>query len=318
MKRWLALPVAVIGVALMLLPGTANAACKPAAYHPPIRSGLPWASGVYVDSWTQSDTTAFGAWRGHKVDVAVTWPVRQHWADFTEPNENYASYAGSPWTMAFGVPPIPEDGTATLADCAAGAYKQQWQTFARTMRSYHLDDSIIRLGWEFNGNWYVWGADAEGFAGCWRQIVTTVHKIAPKMRFDWTVNRGSAAGLPGDEVLKAYPGDAYVDIVGVDSYDFWGDIDSQLNGAYGVNYWLAFAKAHGKRLSIPEWGVYPGDPNGNGDDAAYIKAMHDFFAHNARDIAYESYFDESAAYYGGSIFDPVQNPNASDMYRRLW
>jgi hypothetical protein len=320
MKRWLSAPAAATVAALLAFSGTANAAeerCAP-AYHPPIRSGLPWASGIFDDSWTQSDYTAFGAWRGHPLDVAVTWPVRQHWADFTEPNEDYASFSGSPWTMSFGVPPIPEDGTATLAECAAGAYKAQWQTFARTMRSYHLDHSIIRLGWEFNGNWYAWGGDAAGFAGCWRQIVTTVRRIAPGLRFDWNPNRGSSAGLPGDQVLAAYPGNSYVDIVGVDSYDWWDTIDGQFNGAYGVNYWLAFAKAHGKRLSIPEWGVPAANTASNGDDPAYIKAMHHFFAANARDIAYESYFNWPGEDTAGSLYDPVQVPLSSAEYQRLW
>jgi hypothetical protein len=321
MKRWLLAPAVAALAAVLGFSGSANAApakwCPP-AYSPPIRSGLPWASGIFDDSWTQSDYTAFGKWRGSKLDVAVSWPVRDHWEDFTEPNENYDSFAGSPWTMSFGIPPIPQDGTATLADCAAGKYKAHWETFARTMKSYHLDRSIIRLGWEFNGSWYVWGGDAEGFVGCWKQIVTTVRRIAPGLHFDWNVNRGSSDGLPGDEVLKAWPGDQYVDIVGIDSYDWWSTIDDQFNGAYGVNYWLKFAKAHGKKLSIPEWGVTPGNPNGNGDDPVYIKAMFDFFKKNHRDIAYESYFNWNGTDTAGSLYDPVQAPKASQMYKHLY
>ena len=49
-------------------------------------------------------------------------------------------------------------------------------------------------------------------------------------------------------------------MIGIDSYDWWPSVASggwhqQLNGKQGLNYWLAFAKAHGKKLSVPEWGT---------------------------------------------------------------
>ena len=94
--------------------------------------------------------------------------------------------------------------------------------------------------------------------------------------------------------------------------------NNQLNGAYGLKFWLKFAKAHGKRLSVPEWGVYPGTShagNNGGDNAYYVKKMNSFFRANAASLAYESYFNESASYYGGSLFGPVQNPKASAAYR---
>ena len=38
----------------------------------------------------------------------------------------------------------------------------------------------------------------------------------------------------------------FFDIVGVDSYSVWGDMSTQLNEDQGLNYWLNFAKSHGK------------------------------------------------------------------------
>ena len=182
--------------------------------------------------------------------------------------------------------------------------------------------TIIRLGWEFNNQSPQWGSPAQ-FAACFRQIQATVSAIAPGLIWDWNVNRGPSSQMPGDSVLQAYPGNRYVNLIGVDSYDDWPPADTpggwqtQLNGPYGLNYWLKFAKAHGKLLSVPEWGVasgglWPGHEGG--DDPGYIKDMHGFFTASTKSIAYESYYDDQ----GTSIYNPVQNPLASAEYARLW
>jgi hypothetical protein len=316
--RWRMWGVAALTAALALTIGTSSAQAA-GGWRPPIRSGLAWPSGVYTDGWDASNNAGFAGWRGKPIDVAVTWPARQHWSDFVNTSGVYTAYQGQPYTMVFGVPPIPEDGSATMAGCAAGSYNSEWTTFGNTMTSLGLGSSIIRLGWEFNGNWYVWGGGTPStFAQCWQQIVTTVRKVAPNLKFDWNVNRGSSAGMPNDAVLQAYPGDSYVDIVGVDNYDQYGDWNTQLNGAYGLNYWLNFAVSHGKELSVPEWGLYPGSTAGYGDDPAYIQDMHDFFSANASNIAYESYFNEPASYIADAIWNPDQNPNSAAKYLSLW
>ena len=266
---------------------------------------------------------SFGTWRGNKIDVATMWTARANWNDIVNPSWLYRTWSGTAPTKILGIPPFPEDGS-TVAACASGAYDSKWTEFAQNIKAAGMDDeSIIRLGWEFNGNWYRWSAtNPDQFVACWRHVYTAAEAVAPALRWDWNVNRG--AGQSVADARRAYPGDQYVDIVGVDAYDMWpgatsaANWDIQLNGAYGLNFWLDFAKSHGKRLSVPEWGVYPGTAqagHNGGDNAFYIEKMHDFFAANAADIAYESYFNESDSYYAGSIFGPVQNPRASAAYQ---
>jgi hypothetical protein len=126
--------------------------------------------------------------------------------------------------------------------------------------------------------------------------------------------------MPGTSVLKAYPGNNYVDIVGVDSYDFWpptttaGGWQSQLNGSYGLQYWFNFASAHGKKFSVPEWGLQPTASDGAGDDPAYISDMYNFFASNSGILAFESYFNDT----GSSLYGPDQYPNSAAEYAKLW
>jgi hypothetical protein len=226
--------------------------------------------------------------------------------------------------MVFGVAPIPEGDNSTLAGCAAGEYNQHWTQFATTIKNAGLAGrSIIRLGWEFNGNWYKWQAtDPATFTACWQHIVAAAEAVAPELRWDWSVNRGPSQALP--DPTAAYPGDAYVDYVGVDSYDAWPSVTSdaawqqQYAGAYGLKYWSDFATAHGKQLSVPEWGLYPGsgqeEGHTGGDNVFYITKMEEFFRSLGPRLAYESYFNENAAYYAGALYAPTQNAAAAAQY----
>jgi hypothetical protein len=118
-----------------------------------------------------------------------------------------------------------------------------------------------------------------------------------------------------------------VDVVGVDFYDMWpvyrtaADWDADYNrtergGPRGLGTWLAFAKAHGKPLSVPEWGVNNGGGDGGFDNPHFIQEMFDFFEANAAHIAYESYFNSQCPNF--CLGPHGMNPAASARYRGLW
>jgi hypothetical protein len=94
--------------------------------------------------------------------------------------------------------------------------------------------------------------------------------------------------------------------------DFWGlhYYDSGKNPKQQSDAWLAKAKAHGKKLNFPEWGVWQ-----NGDNAAYIKAMFDFFKANAGSIGYENYFNKASAH---ALHPSSKFPKARSLYAQLW
>jgi len=290
----------------------------------PSRSGLGWASGVYIPGDNTGAVESFGTWRGARTDVSVTWPARSNWNDVTNSTWIYDRWRNAPQTLVLGLPPFPENVGATMDACANGSYDAQWRQFGTTIKNYGLSDrTIIRLGWEFNGNWYAWSARNPGtFAACWRKVQAAAESTAPGLRWDWNVNRGTSQ--LGIDSRDAYPGDAYVDIVGVDSYDGWPGATTEAtwnehyNGSYGLKFWADFARQHGKKLSVPEWGVYPGTAwagHNGGDNPLYIQKMHEFFSRNSSSIAYENYFNQKRQH---QLTPSNANPRSSAMYRNLW
>jgi hypothetical protein len=283
------------------------------------RSGLAWSSGVYLPNATPASIDTFGAWRGSPVDVATVWPNRSSWSDIVSPTWLYQRWQGQPETVAFTEPMLPE-GVAgvSLQACANGTYNSYWRQFGTNISAYGLGNSIIRLGWEFNGNWYIWQASNPAvWVKCWQQIVTSARATAPGLQWDWNVNRGVSAGLA--DPTQAYPGDAYVDTVGVDSYDMWPPAttsagwNTQLNGTQGLLYWLNFAKAHGKQFAVPEWGNMTGGGNPGGDDPAYVNDMLGFFQAHSAILAWESNFQAPST--GGIYGAGSSVPNASTAYK---
>jgi hypothetical protein len=311
-------------------PRTGSVPPQPASLPPPPRpasppssgrrlgSALPWASGVFASPETPAAAAAFGTWRGRPLNVVTTWSGRSTWQDIVDPSWLYQRWTGSPYTMVFGVAMLPERVSGvSLQKCASGSYNSYWRQFGQVISSYHLGTSIIRLGWEFNGDWYVWAATSPAtWVSCWRNIVTSTRATAPGLKWDWNVNRGVSAGLA--DPTRAYPGNSYVNIVGVDSYDNWPPAttpagwQTQLNGTQGLDYWLAFAKAHDKPLSVPEWGNVCGTSSG-GDDPQYVRYMRAFFAANAARLAYEANFQSPTTC--GTYAPGTTVPNSAAAYK---
>ena len=292
---------------------------RPAAV-PSVRSKLPWASGVFIPQGTPADYEAFGAWRGAKPDVALLYNGRDTWDHIIKPAW-LTTWRTAPHTLVISTAMIPDQGGATLAACARGDYDDKWRTYGRAIQDAGVARrTIIRLGWEFNGLWVPWAAtNPASYASCWRRVHRAVESQAPAVLWDWCVNRGLSS--VGKDPRLAYPGDRYVDIVGIDSFDGYPPATTtdgwraQHSSKYGLRFWASFARAHRKGFSVPEWAVYPGtswEGAGGGDNPHYIARMMRFFRQNADILAYESYFNEGDAYQGGAL---NLNPLAAEEYR---
>lgn len=227
---------------------------------------------------------------------------------------------------------LPEQEAASFANCARGDYDQHWRDYGSNISRIGRNNAqtYIRLGWEANGSWYAWSIrnDIENYKSCFRREVQAIRSTAPNVRIDWNMNKDSHMD---QSVALAYPGDDVVDVVGVDFYDNWPayqdktawDADymsTQNGGPRGMGSWLKFAKDHGKKLSVPEWGLSNGGGNQNSgggtDNPYFIEAMYGFFSANSKDIAYETYFnlqDDDFIIWPAGI-----NPKGSAEYQKRW
>ncbi|MFK0151680.1 glycoside hydrolase family 26 protein [Streptomyces sp. NPDC090499] len=156
-----------------------------------------------------------------------------------------------------------------LQQGAAGAFDHHFRALAERLVDLRVPDTVIVLGWEMNGITYTHrcGPDPEAWKTYWKRIVTTMRAVpGQKFRFDFTSSRGRDA-VPW---TQCYPGDDTVDIIGMDSYDQPSGLsfDQQVREPYGLQQHVDFAKAHGKPISYPEWGLFR-----NGDNAEYMRRM---------------------------------------------
>lgn len=284
------------------------------------RSGLAWSSGAY------GDEDGFAAWRGRPLDNTTIWPNRRTWQEISHP-DIYGAVRTTPpevmLTLGLAMLPDPANG-ASFAQCAAGAYDQYYRTYGSELVRLGRGNSVVRLGWEANGDWYSWsvGSDVGNYKTCFRRQVAAIRSTSPRVRIDWNMNKDSHMAV---SVAQAYPGDDVVDIVGVDFYDMWPAYpdraawiadywSTQKGGPRGLGTWLAFAKQHGKPLSVPEWGTTPTD-EGGGDHPIYIQAMQEFFTAHADNIAYETYFNR---HLGFQLWPSTLYPRSAAEYRERY
>lgn len=118
-------------------------------------------------------------------------------------------------------------GATTISDqeIAAGQYDGYLRTWASALRSTHTT-VLLRFDHEMNGNWYGWsprpGQTAADYVAAFRHVHDVFTAAgATNVKFVWSPN----VDYPGASPLGAlYPGDQYVDYVGIDGYN-WGTLD---------------------------------------------------------------------------------------------
>ncbi|MEU4873379.1 glycosyl hydrolase [Streptomyces sp. NPDC021608] len=194
-----------------------------------------------------------------------------------------------------------------LRQGAAGDFDHHFRALARRLVALKVPDTVIVLGWEMNGITYTHrcGPDPEAWKRYWNRIVSAMRSVpGQKFRFDFTPTRGKDAVA----WTECYPGDDTVDILGMDSYDQPTGLsfDEQVKEPYGLQAHVDFARAHGKPISYPEWGLFR-----NGDNAEYMRRMIAWMDEH------RPLYNTLTDYCPHGVWQCRQNPRASEVYRSL-
>lgn len=315
---------------------------------PPTSTGV--AFGAYVGPAAKG-VAALPAWQafaGTKATYALDFAAADNWDNIAGPDWALSPWWGSGRKLIYSVPLFPHTATQTaaasgakLAACAAGDYDQHWAQLGKNLMSHRLASTVVRPGWEFDAGWYVWAAKGrvDDYVGCYRHLVTAMRAV-PGQHFTFLWN--PAEGVHEFPAEQAYPGDEYVDYVGVDIYDtswvkgtypltgtetaaereqiqatVWNEL---LTGDHGLKFWQSFAQTHGKRMAIPEWGLSDRiDGHGGGDNVTFVQGMLAFIGDPHNDVAFAMYFDNDTAAGDRHKISTVDTkfPAAAAAYQRI-
>jgi hypothetical protein len=286
---------------------------------------------VYAGDTTRS-LAGFSKLAGQQVNCAVLFSYSNTgWDQWADPWFTRASRDGTDWAPWIKADPgqrrivitqemvpadVPADWRVLGAD---GAYDGYARRFAANLVAAGMGNAVLRLGHEMNTgeNHDSLGpnpAQYRDWADYWARIVRAMRSVpGAHFLFDWNVN----AGYRDIPLASYYPGNDVVDMIGIDIYDSgmpgnpknsaarWASLDSEPGGLADI---VAFARAHDKPLSFPEWGVVDAASGGIGDDPGYVRAIANQVKDNP--VVYQAYFDRPT---GGVL--PLQD---APMSLRVW
>ena len=178
-------------------------------YAPSALQGIAAEAGVspdmveYYVNWTQSYNPAVvrDAYDQGTIPV-LTW-------------ESFAGLQGSTWNTV-------NQSTYSLSTIIDGDHDAYITSFAKAVAAAQLP-VVIRLDHEMNGNWFPWSEDRNGnttgqYAEAWRHIWTLFQQAgATNVIWDWAPNVIRGATI--SDLQELYPGDQYVDWIGLSAYE---------------------------------------------------------------------------------------------------
>jgi beta-mannanase len=136
----------------------------------------------------------------------------------------------------------------TNAQVAGGRWDPYIRRVARGLKA--VDGvTYIRFDHEMNGDWYPWHHDPAAYVAAWRRVVDIFRRErATNVKWIWAPNAISWT-TDGwlDAVLPYWPGDAYVDYIGLTVQEFYAKME-----IYGQHLDLIHATWPKKKVVLPE------------------------------------------------------------------
>jgi hypothetical protein len=173
-----------------------------------------------------------------------------------------------------------------LAPIARGGQDSVIEAAAKKLAAYGKP-MLLRWAWEMNGDWFEWGGPQNGGdPGLYVTAYRRIHRIfrangADNVAFVWSPNWNSSPNTRSNAMSRYYPGDSYVDWVGVSGYDFYRESPTTL--------FRPVVSAYGKRKPIIVTETAAID-HGSGSKAAWINKLS-AYVRSTPSIAAVTWFD---------------------------
>jgi mannan endo-1,4-beta-mannosidase len=169
------------------------------------------------------------------------------------------------WTSSPSDLSSPDLSRYSLANIAAGRFDAYLRSWGAGVAAQKLP-VVIRLDQEMNGNWYIWGAGFQGngirntpadYVAAWRHVWNIFNSIGANSYAIWAFTPSRVDTLRADgvgsstgftTVQQDYPGDQYVDWVGMSGF--------QYQPSENAGYWTTFGRTLGQLKALTGKPIY--------------------------------------------------------------
>ena len=253
-RGWLRL---LLSVALMSSLMSSFASNASAAVTRSLGVYIPWSSTYYAD------VDAFTSAVGHRPGV-VMWYRNPSLPLFDATRMNALHNGGSTPMVTF------EPSGWSLASIASGSHDAYFTAAAATAKTLGYP-FYLRFAHEMNGAWYAWGQQPTDYVNAWRHVRNLFDAAGvTNVRWFWCPNATNGSAQP---VSWFFPGESYVDAVGIDTYNNSRSGTPTLSSLSAKDYPTIVALAPTKEFIIGETGTAEGsDPMAK---ANWIRASYD-------------------------------------------
>lgn len=259
--------------------------------------------GVRPNAQSIAAVQAFDTWLGRAADYILVFPATNSWAlALSSADQIVSDFAGDARPKIWSIGTNTQD--TTLDQAAAGNFDANYTSMAQKI----LADApatgqiMLRVNHEFNlgSGGHPWNVVLNGktaeFKTAFQRLVTRFRAVSNRFRFTWNPNWTSST-TPQFDVTTCYPGDAYVDIIGLDLYYYLEYDDTNpvtafnyaRDQTYGLQWQVNFARSHGRALAMCEFAT-------NWDRPQWIDLMYSWFTQNR--YAYSNYWDANVDFSG--------------------
>jgi hypothetical protein len=306
------------------------------------RSGLSWNSCMFPIKRKGAACSYAAAMngvessRGRFCDIEQAAQWHGNWNDVKD--LLILSFMNPSLTSVVNTPPFPGGPEASVqgswAEAASGAYDDYYRQMgvnAANFANRAGQKVILRFAWEFNGCWNhwtagkdctgEWKADSTQFKTAWQRAYAHIKAgagaTANRVLVSWSLSGTDSSA--GYDYKELYPGDASVDLVGIDVYDSPGSrslasFNSAGHAGFILDEVLAFADSRGKPFAIEQWGGHHAltghQAAVNGDDNPFfIDSMFGWIRAHKSKLVYEQYFQDDDGDVNNALFSPLENSN---------